>query len=965
LEILQLIGQGGMGFVFKARQPKLDRFVALKILPPTLGADPAFAERFTREGRLLARLNHPNIVTIHDFGQANGLFYLLMEFVDGVNLRQAMRLGRFSAAQALTIVPKICDALQFAHNEGILHRDIKPENILLDSKGRVKIADFGIAKLVGQEPNPGLAPNGTEVISSAPNLTEAGRVLGTPHYMAPEQIEHPQDVDPRADVYSLGVVFYEMLTGELPLGRFNPPSQKSEADPRLDEVVLQALEKERERRTRSAEEVKTRVEAITASPSASPPKKRDSTSRPDSIPLGLVSDLFWRKFALTLTALAAIPVGIIIVMVGLGMLAPAAIKALHSSPVQAEQPAPPATIQNASPVRTDDPKPATTTAETWSPEVPEGQKPDFSRILVDAKQLMTSRAYEESLQRYLWYYNHAMEFDAGQRGVRLSIVLSDWVELGRRYPKARQTLLEIRDQGVARFLQGNGYWDLFQDISSINQHLVADENTCALFLKLGELDQELALRCYALAQDSLVQQGEYALCFRYLGNAQKGFASIRQSLETDLDVQRRMNDVQRQNRERMAEVARRSGLTNMPLPPDYSDDMTRFAYRRFEAAVGQLVEILLATGHEDQAESVRTQALKLHDSPGIKTVITDAQARIKETKSRTRTPHILSVPAGAAAPHTAGPDPASTPLSNAASAELWVPSFATNQTGAANSATGLPPSASGPAAIDPLTGLPAAIASVQTISAEVKALIQKHRYEDALQRCIWYYNHAAEHDVTNPLLDLLQDWKELSRRYPKARQALVEIRDQIQRAFEEGRGYSDLFRDLVHLNQDLSNENATLQLFKVLRARDQSLAGQCYFYAEGLLIAHREYELCLHYTGDPQRRFESCASSYRRELEMLSSQPTLTVRSQPFPTNLPAIAPAPPTTQIPLPSNYGEWRKKLAEDRFVGGITTLVEILVGTGHTDQARGIRDQAMKVLDDPRLKNVVEEARQRAGK
>src|ERR1039458_5272743 len=172
LEILDLIGQGGMGFVFKARQPKLDRLVALKILPQTLAADPAFAERFNREARLLARLNHPGIVAVHDFGVATGrsdlpvrqgneaaqqhrptnqFYYLLMEFVDGVNLRQAMQAGRFTPDQALAIVPKICEALQFAHNEGILHRDIKPENILLDAKGRVKIADFGIAKLVGND----------------------------------------------------------------------------------------------------------------------------------------------------------------------------------------------------------------------------------------------------------------------------------------------------------------------------------------------------------------------------------------------------------------------------------------------------------------------------------------------------------------------------------------------------------------------------------------------------------------------------------------------------------------------------------------------------------------------------------------------------------------------------------------------------------------------------------------------
>jgi len=252
LEILQLIGHGGMGVVYKARQPKLDRFVGLKLLPQALAADPAFAERFNREARLLARLNHPNIVTVHDFGQSGPFFYLLMEFVDGVNLRQAMQAGRFTPQQAMLLVPKICEALQFAHDEGILHRDIKPENILLDTRGRVKIADFGIAKLVGEA-------------KEQLTLTASGLAVGTPHYMAPEQLEHPHDVDQRADIYSLGVVFYEMLTGELPIGRFAPPSTKSTVDPRVDDIVFHALEKEREKRFRNATEVKTSVEAITSS----------------------------------------------------------------------------------------------------------------------------------------------------------------------------------------------------------------------------------------------------------------------------------------------------------------------------------------------------------------------------------------------------------------------------------------------------------------------------------------------------------------------------------------------------------------------------------------------------------------------------------------------------------------------------------------------------------------------------
>src|SRR5262245_25735399 len=249
LEVLELLGQGGMGIVYKARQPRLDRLVALKILPEEAGRDPAFAERFAREARALARLSHPGVVAVYDFGQGDGRYYLLMEFVDGVNLRHLLREGRLKPEEALKIVPQVCEALQYAHEQGVVHRDIKPENILLDRKGHVKIADFGLAKLLGQK-------------AAASALTGSRQVMGTPHYIAPEQIERPQTVDHRADIYSLGVVFYEMLTGELPLGRFAPPSQKVQVDVRLDEVVLRSLEKEPERRYQQACEIKTDVENI-------------------------------------------------------------------------------------------------------------------------------------------------------------------------------------------------------------------------------------------------------------------------------------------------------------------------------------------------------------------------------------------------------------------------------------------------------------------------------------------------------------------------------------------------------------------------------------------------------------------------------------------------------------------------------------------------------------------------------
>ncbi len=249
LEILELLGKGGMGAVYKARQPGLDRLVAVKILPPEVSRDPAFAERFSREARALAMLNHPNIVGVYDSGHAGGYYYFVMEYLDGVNLRQAMRAGQLRAAEALKIVPQICDALQFAHDEGIVHRDIKPENILLDKKGRVKIADFGLAKLLGKT-----APDFS--------LTGTQQVMGTMHYMAPEQLEGSRDVDHRADIYSLGVTFYEMLTGELPIGRFAAPSKKVQIDVRLDEVVLRSLEKEPELRYQHASEIKTEVETI-------------------------------------------------------------------------------------------------------------------------------------------------------------------------------------------------------------------------------------------------------------------------------------------------------------------------------------------------------------------------------------------------------------------------------------------------------------------------------------------------------------------------------------------------------------------------------------------------------------------------------------------------------------------------------------------------------------------------------
>ncbi|MEZ6197435.1 MAG: protein kinase [Planctomycetota bacterium] len=249
----EMLGRGGMGLVFRARHARLDRAVAVKVLLRRRVGSEELAARFEREARALAQLDHPNIVRVYDYGEAGNLPYLIMEYVDGASLRQILESEAFRPEEALALVPELCDALSYAHEKGVVHRDIKPENILLDRTGRLKIADFGIAKIAD-----GDAPKR--------RLTGSRMVMGTPHYMAPEQAERPQEVDHRADIYSLGVVLYEMLTGELPVGVFPPPSKKVQVDVRIDEVVLKSLEKEPARRYQSAREVRDRITGLDREP---------------------------------------------------------------------------------------------------------------------------------------------------------------------------------------------------------------------------------------------------------------------------------------------------------------------------------------------------------------------------------------------------------------------------------------------------------------------------------------------------------------------------------------------------------------------------------------------------------------------------------------------------------------------------------------------------------------------------
>ena len=199
-EILAELGAGGMGKVYRARDLTLERLVALKTLAPEFGSDPGFVRRFLKEARAAARLNHPNIVQIYDFGQVGDTYYLAMEYVDGHSLGAYLRRGHFSERDGLLVIRHACRALAVAHAEGLVHRDIKPDNLMLTSKGEVKLVDLGIAKRVDEDQS----------------LTQTGQAVGTPHYISPEQIRGSRDIDPRADIYSLGATLYHLVTGHTP-----------------------------------------------------------------------------------------------------------------------------------------------------------------------------------------------------------------------------------------------------------------------------------------------------------------------------------------------------------------------------------------------------------------------------------------------------------------------------------------------------------------------------------------------------------------------------------------------------------------------------------------------------------------------------------------------------------------------------------------------------------------------------
>lgn len=296
-ELLTLLGKGGMGEVWRARQLSLEREVAVKVLPSRFASDPEFVARFEKETKALAALSHPNIVQIIDRGKAGEHYYFAMELVSGITLREMMN-GRVVLRDALRIAVQIARAIDAAHEKKIVHRDLKPENVLVDARGHVKIADFGLAGMQGNDRN----------IS----LTATAVAMGTVNYMAPEQRRDAKHVDHRADLYSLGVLLYELLTGELPLGRFKLPTQKiAGLDPRLDDVVAHLLETEPDARPSRALDIALQLEELIPPGSgSSTPSPRVGSGAPRPATQPPAGGSAWRSGALVLGTLVLVFLGV-------------------------------------------------------------------------------------------------------------------------------------------------------------------------------------------------------------------------------------------------------------------------------------------------------------------------------------------------------------------------------------------------------------------------------------------------------------------------------------------------------------------------------------------------------------------------------------------------------------------------------------------------------------------------------
>jgi serine/threonine protein kinase/tetratricopeptide (TPR) repeat protein len=944
LEILELIGKGGMGAVYKARQKQLDRIVALKILPPGIGDDPAFAERFAREAKALAKLNHPGIVTLYEFGNVGQasrlsqtsektlddsasqggqaekmetgatpglLFFFLMEFVDGVNLRQLLHNRRIAPREALAIVPQICDALQFAHDQGIVHRDIKPENILMDRRGRVKVADFGLAKIVAQASSPagsgGVPAAGLDVgntgLGSPANpqartpalheLTDAGKIMGTPQYMSPEQIHAPGEVDHRADIYALGVVFYQMLTGELPGKKLEAPSKKVQIDVRLDEIVLRALEKKPELRYQQVSEVKTMVETIVATPDAS--RRRGDESQAESERRKAEGGKFGESLV-TSAATSKAPRFSRTAIVGACV---AFLFLFLSTPLWA--------------------------SVLWSLNKSSGQ------TAVGGAQI-------------IFFLLMGVLGLAGAGGT----TILGWVavaQIRRSAGKLYGMWLAVFDGLLFPLL-------MLDELIAVVTMSMAHSHSISMFVIIVT-NLMIVLLVWRVANKPITPPVQKPDRFW------RWFSVTPGSLTTALIITGVISLLAAIAYPNIFKIRAQPQENARPATQIFalqdSGSLTNFYIGQTNFPKGDSIEITSVERNENQMTVKGHYKLVSADEASLWLNI--AATNSDEVPDQAASPHNIHISKDIRISKDRGEFELS--LSQLVPGLPHV-SMYNNHHSFADIYFGNKDEADEESKLDlnvppaftetwSPTLVPGEKPDVNKIWNDAKDLMEQGQYEEALQRHLWYFNHALEYDQGQTGVRLsfaLSQWVELGRRYPKAKAALLEIRDHDAQRLASGQGYANLFSDVHSINRYLGQDDATLALFKRMRETDPKLAGECYYYAEDLLLQKGEYQLLLDCIGDPQSRFESARRGFQVQIE---SQQRMAEMQKQYPVPTPRFA------GTFHPPDMGQ----LATNNFVGQVCKLVEILVATGHQADAEKIRDEAVAVLDDARLKSAVSDA------
>ena len=599
--------------------------------------------------------------------------------------------------------------------------------------------------------------------------------------------------------------------------------------------------------------------------------------------------------------------------------------------------------------------------------------------LAQARAFTAAGVYNETLQTLLHLYAQIHLSTNGTPA--FAPVLSVWIDLNGKYPPAHQALADIQYRDTGTFAQGQGSTALFQELCDLNEALGEVDATYALFQDLERHQPALAKDCYPILEPALLRHGDYQICLDHLGNPEPRFAIYCNTFRMQQAQFQSDISVREETWRTVDAINNQPGRPALPYSPRINPGRMelRLATNMFATEVRGLILILVGTGHQEMAEYLRTNALALANDPRLQSAITDAEAKVKHpglVLASDTPPAVIASsvpyippPPPSFTPPTVTPPPSAT-VAALPSAPVFrhvptappgmppldprngLPEFRPTGFNPATGLPGLPPGSSAPlnpaAGLDPATGLISARTTGQTVPSdqaaseedyvainamimEISDLILQGHYPDALQRCLACQTQPKlEHDSER----LYGEWAKLNRHYPAAVAALRAIRDQKASAFSTPQGGSLLqFAEVASIDRALSDEAATVALFKQICAQTPALGNYCYSVAEGALLRHGEYQRCLNFIGDPQACYAAACAG-------LASQRDAQKRQQEYAANY-----QPP---LKMPDQFLG-----ATNGFISGVCQLVEILVATGQSAAAENIRDQAVALVGaDPRL-------------